>query len=819
MDVRFRVIFSVGLFALFFILSPHTLATGSITTCPGEPAVYMHWGSSSCTSGPTITSGVLNCNSGAVASSGSSPVANGTSCTATINCSNSGVNAAPDNATLNYDTTQIWNGTQCVPNQCSNGANNPPACNSCPAGYSWNGSSCVQVINGSCGATHYNCNSGTSVNQVAGATNWTWTCQGSNGGSNASCSEAVPGAPSCTSVGPQAPVAYYPANSNPSGTFYVYAYGVQNATSVYFPTWGDLNGQNDLVWYAGTNLGGGTWRATVNLANHAPGSPEYGNMNTHVYMNSASYSNVWCNAMNWTLQSDYPVCSGGAPSAQVTLGTSGSFRVYAYGVSGNATSVYFPTWGYPNGQNDLVWYAGTNAGGGTWYADVNLGNHVAGNPEYGTFETDVYMNTSTYSNVGCVGYTWSRVNNNASCVSLSAPASVGVGQTFSATVVMNNNGTSNWTQASQYKLGSQPQDNRIWGLSRVLLPVSSVSPGQNATFTFNATAPATAGTYPFGWAMLEEGVQWFGGTCTQNIVVNNAPSGSISASPNPCFVAQGATTCSTGVTWNISNASSPNAFSSYTNSQFSTAASGSNVSQSVPFAGTSFSARDGSTILASTPANAVCANGLAYSGGTCVACSNGGCTGSGGGPNNPLGTLACNNGATNPPSCVVQPTAALSGNPLTIVTGQAATLSWSSTNASMCGAAGGGTWLPYGSATSGNVNVTPSTTSSYQTTCLSPSGGSANSNIVTITVLQPTDSITATPSRVHAGQSTTIAWTSTNATSCTVSGPGFSKTGLSGSQSVPINSQSTYTLNCNTTGPPLPPKTVTVNIIPDFQEF
>ena len=60
----------------------------------------------------------------------------------------------------------------------------------CAVGNSWNGSSCVVTpVNGSCAVTHYNCTTGTSANNVSGPTDWTWNCNGSNGGSNASCSE------------------------------------------------------------------------------------------------------------------------------------------------------------------------------------------------------------------------------------------------------------------------------------------------------------------------------------------------------------------------------------------------------------------------------------------------------------------------------------------------------------------------------------------------------------------------------------------------------------------------------------------------------
>jgi hypothetical protein len=63
-----------------------------------------------------------------------------------------------------------------------------------------------------------------------------------------------------------------------------YAYGIQNATAVWFPAWSLVNGQDDLVWYPGTNLGNGTWKGTVNLASH----PGTGQIAVNVWMYNGS---------------------------------------------------------------------------------------------------------------------------------------------------------------------------------------------------------------------------------------------------------------------------------------------------------------------------------------------------------------------------------------------------------------------------------------------------------------------------------------------------------------------------------------------------
>lgn len=54
------------------------------------------------------------------------------------------------------------------------------------------------TTDGSCAITHYDCSAGTSANPVANADSWTWACNGINGGSTASCSEARSWTEYCT---------------------------------------------------------------------------------------------------------------------------------------------------------------------------------------------------------------------------------------------------------------------------------------------------------------------------------------------------------------------------------------------------------------------------------------------------------------------------------------------------------------------------------------------------------------------------------------------------------------------------------------------
>jgi hypothetical protein len=65
----------------------------------------------------------------------------------------------------------------------------------------------------------------------------------------------------------------------------------------------------------------------------------------------------------------------------------------------------------------------------------------------------------------------------------------------------------------------------------------------------------------------------------------------------------------------------------------------------------------------------------------------------------------------------------------------------------------------------------------------------------------PTVTLTAAATAVAAGQSTTLTWSSTNATSCVAAGQWSGSKPVAGSESVgPVNAQSTFTLSCSGPG-------------------
>ena len=143
------------------------------------------------------------------------------------------------------------------------------------------------------------------------------------------------------------------------------------------------------------------------------------------------------------------------------------------------------------------------------------------------------------------------------------------------------------------------------------------------------------------------------------------------------------------------------------------------------------------------------------------------------------------------------PTVTLTANPTAIASGASSTLTWNSTNATGCTASGGwsGARPTSGSQSTGALTAT----TSFTINCTGP-GGSANQT-ATVTVLPaPTVTLTANPTSVASGASSTLTWGSTNATGCTASGGWSGAKATSGNQSTgALTATTTFTLTC--TGP------------------
>lgn len=120
--------------------------------------------------------------------------------------------------------------------------------------------------------------------------------------------------------------------------------------------------------------------------------------------------------------------------------------------------------------------------------------------------------------------------NNSTVLSVASPSTVVAGSSFSASITMQNTGTTTWSESGNYHLGSCSAsgtgDDQTWGPARwYILPLGTgVPPG--GTFSFDVSglvAPLSPGAYPLRLRMVQDAVEWFGAQNSLTISVSAAP--------------------------------------------------------------------------------------------------------------------------------------------------------------------------------------------------------------------------------------------------------------------------------------------------------
>jgi len=141
-----------------------------------------------------------------------------------------------------------------------------------------------------------------------------------------------------------------------------------------------------------------------------------------------------------------------------------------------------------------------------------------------------------------------------------------------------------------------------------------------------------------------------------------------------------------------------------------------------------------------------------------------------------------------PPSC-----SSFYSSPSQIVQGSQSTLSWSCSNATSCSINNGiGSVNP----TSGSTTVTPSQTTSYSISCNGPGGTTSPSPVTTLTVYElPVCTFYSSPSTIVPPQSTSLIWSCSKTTSCSIDN-GIGSVAPSGSTTVSPTQTTAYTLTC-----------------------
>ena len=143
--------------------------------------------------------------------------------------------------------------------------------------------------------------------------------------------------------------------------------------------------------------------------------------------------------------------------------------------------------------------------------------------------------------------------------SFTAPTTLYVGQSATATAVVNNSGTTTWTSSGNGIGTDWTSTTSTVGAFRVPLSDVSVPPGGSTTVSLPFTAPLTAGTYTVNAMTYKTGPVWFGTKSANVIIVVAGPP------PVPAGVAvtQGTLTGATTVTWTANTGTTTASYNVY----------------------------------------------------------------------------------------------------------------------------------------------------------------------------------------------------------------------------------------------------------------
>ncbi len=167
--------------------------------------------------------------------------------------------------------------------------------------------------------------------------------------------------------------------------------------------------------------------------------------------------------------------------------------------------------------------------------------------------------------------------------------------------------------------------------------------------------------------------------------------------------------------------------------------------------------------------------------------------------------LTCTgSGGTATQSATVSVTAAapsvtFTANPATVKSGATSMLTWTSTDDSSCTASGG--WSGSQPTSGSKATASMTATTRFILTCTGAGGSATQSATITVAATAPSISLSASPSRVASGGKSTLAWSSSNATSCTAASGWSGTLATSGTRVTgAISAATTYTVSCTGAG-------------------
>ena len=259
-------------------------------------------------------------------------------------------------------------------------------------------------------------------------------------------------------------------NNNPNaGTFDVIVSGVSSpdgVREVKLPTWSNVDGQDDIIWYTAKKQADGTYKVTVKASDHKYSTGIY---NVHLYY-------VQDDGKLVGVSGTQTVVSLAKPQGQITIQNNnpdtGTFDVIVSNVSNpyGVREVKLPIWSSVKGQDDIIWYTAAKQADGTYKVTVKASDHKN---SVGEYNIHLYY---IQNNGKLVGVTGTKTN-----VSIAKPQG-------KITIANNNPDT------GTFDVIVSEVSNPAGGVKAVSVPIWSSVNGQDDIIWYTATKQVN-GTY------------------------------------------------------------------------------------------------------------------------------------------------------------------------------------------------------------------------------------------------------------------------------------------------------------------------------------
>ncbi|HFI0131850.1 TPA: GBS Bsp-like repeat-containing protein [Streptococcus suis] len=170
------------------------------------------------------------------------------------------------------------------------------------------------------------------------------------------------------------------------GTYDVRVTNVSSAKeikTVFVPTWSEVNGQDDILWYEAKRQLDGSYKLTVNKAQHKNTTGKY---HSHVYYLTKDGALTGVGTTSATLQEPKPTGTVSVANVNTQAGTYDVVIKNVYSPTA-IDKVYVPTWTENKGQDDIIWHVASRQVDGSYKYTVKKSEHKN---ETGNYISHVY---------------------------------------------------------------------------------------------------------------------------------------------------------------------------------------------------------------------------------------------------------------------------------------------------------------------------------------------------------------------------------------------------------------------------------------------